>query len=98
MIADTEVVTGAYQRVAGALGVDGSRKHLEHLARNWIREERTGAFRIGHPDSQDVAALVLVTEAARMLCAVERGAAAALLRAAADRLEAVHSRDLSEVC
>lgn len=98
MIADTEAVIGAYQHVSGALGVVGTREHLEHLARNWIREERTGAFMIGHPDSQDVAALTLVIEGARMLCAVERAAAAALLRLAADQLEAVDAPDLSEVC
>lgn len=54
----------------------------------WWREEKSQDFAIGCPSYEDRPGLVLVVEAARLLCGVERQGAAQLLRMALADLEA----------
>ncbi|MGO2312563.1 MAG: hypothetical protein ACTH6A_11110 [Brachybacterium tyrofermentans] len=57
-------------------------------AESWRREEKSLEYMIGCPSYEDRPALILIIEAARLLCGVERQGAAHLLRMALANLEA----------
>lgn len=95
MSAGQAAVEDAFRAIAEAVGGEFTPAALQAYARRWRLEERTGEFFIGHPDARDVTALVLAIEGARLLCAVERKSAAAVLRRAADRLESADAPSLS---
>lgn len=56
-------------------------------AAGWHKEEEAQRYDIGCPDASDRPAMILIVEAARVLCGTDRDTAAKLLRLALKEIE-----------